>query len=165
MIEAVAVFNDIIKGSVTFTQKLNTDIVYVSGQLKGFQYYVTGKPYSKHGIHIHESGDLRRGCESACDHFNPFNKKHGDLNDENSHAGDFGNIIIDNKGHCDFAFQTQKISLNDPIKNIIGRTLIIHSDEDDLGKGGHSDSLTTGHSGRRIACAIIGISEKTCYNY
>jgi len=42
--------------------------------------------------------------------------------------------------------------------NIIGRGLIIHADEDDLGKGGKEDSLTTGHAGKRIACAVIGYS-------
>jgi hypothetical protein len=34
--------------------------------------------------------------------------------------------------------------------------LIIHADEDDLGRGGHEDSHTTGHSGARIGCAIFG---------
>jgi Cu-Zn family superoxide dismutase len=37
-----------------------------------------------------------------------------------------------------------------------GRSLIIHADEDDLGKGDHEDSHTTGHSGARIGCAIFG---------
>ena len=34
--------------------------------------------------------------------------------------------------------------------------MIIHADKDDYGKGGWEDSKTTGHSGERIACAIIG---------
>ena len=37
-----------------------------------------------------------------------------------------------------------------------GRTLIVHEDEDDLGLGSFEDSKTTGHAGKRIACAIIG---------
>lgn len=165
MMQAVAVFNHLIQGVVTFTQQVNSNVVFVSGQLSGFKYYMTGQPHSKHGMHIHSSGDLRRDCESACDHFNPFNQPHGDLNDKNSHAGDLGNIVVDKKGHSSFSFKTTKISLHDPMKNIIGRTLIIHSDEDDLGKGRHTDSSTTGHSGQRMACAIIGISEETCHNH
>ena len=39
---------------------------------------------------------------------------------------------------------------------LLGRTLIVHADEDDLGKGTEEDSLTTGHAGKRIACALIG---------
>lgn len=31
----------------------------------------------------------------------------------------------------------------------------IHEGEDDLGRGGHDDSLTTGHAGGRLACCII----------
>jgi len=27
-----------------------------------------------------------------------------------------------------------------------------------IGKGGHSDSLTTGHSGKRIACGVIALA-------
>ena len=40
--------------------------------------------------------------------------------------------------------------------NIIGRSVVIHADPDDLGLGGQSDSLTTGHAGARVACGVIG---------
>jgi Cu-Zn family superoxide dismutase len=39
----------------------------------------------------------------------------------------------------------------------VGRSIIIHEDEDDLGLGNKEDSKTTGHSGARIACSVIGI--------
>jgi Cu-Zn family superoxide dismutase len=42
------------------------------------------------------------------------------------------------------------------IDDLLGRSLIVHQDKDDLGRGPFEDSLTTGHSGARIACAIIG---------
>jgi len=42
------------------------------------------------------------------------------------------------------------------IENLWGRSVIVHADEDDLGLGDAEDSLTTGHSGKRIACAVIG---------
>lgn len=34
----------------------------------------------------------------------------------------------------------------------MGRTLVIHADPDDLGKGGHELSKTTGNAGGRLAC-------------
>lgn len=41
--------------------------------------------------------------------------------------------------------------------SILGRAVVVHSDVDDLGRGGFSDSLTTGHAGTRVACGVIGI--------
>jgi Cu-Zn family superoxide dismutase len=42
------------------------------------------------------------------------------------------------------------------VEDLWGRSIIVHADKDDLGLGGEDDSLTTGHSGKRIACAVIG---------
>lgn len=42
--------------------------------------------------------------------------------------------------------------------DLLGRSLIVHEGEDDLGLGDHDDSKTTGHSGKRMGCAIIGRS-------
>ena len=52
------------------------------------------------------------------------------------------------------------IKLRDWKCNIIGRSVVIHEDRDDNGKGGFPDSLTTGHAGKRIACSVIGYSKK-----
>jgi Cu-Zn family superoxide dismutase len=42
------------------------------------------------------------------------------------------------------------------VEDLWGRSIIVHADKDDLGLGEEEDSLTTGHSGKRMACAVIG---------
>ena len=39
--------------------------------------------------------------------------------------------------------------------SIVGRAMVLHAGEDDLGQGGESDSLTTGHAGARLGCGEI----------
>ena len=42
------------------------------------------------------------------------------------------------------------------VADLWGRSIIVHEDSDDLGKGHHADSLITGHSGKRLGCALFG---------
>lgn len=41
---------------------------------------------------------------------------------------------------------------------IVGRSLVVHEGEDDLGRGGHPDSLKTGNAGGRAACAVVALA-------
>lgn len=115
-------------------------------------------PNSVHGFHIHQLGDLQQGCISAGGHFNPSRKNHGGPLDEERHAGDLGNVVADGQGVVDATIIDSLLSL-DPAStsSIIGRSAVLHADPDDLGKGGHADSLTTGHAGARISCGVIGL--------
>lgn len=150
ILKAIAVFQKKLSGYVSFTQK-DKNIITINGSIKGL------KP-GKHGMHIHRYGNLLSvNCKGCGGHFNPHNKNHGGRNDKNSHAGDLGNITANEKGFAKFRFVLKdKITLKGK-HSIFGRSIVIHEDIDDLGKGGHSDSLTTGHAGGRIDCAVIGI--------
>lgn len=149
---AIAVFNDKIKGVVKFTEedgKIKIDV-----KIKGL------KSNSLHGFHVHQAGDLTDKCASMCAHFNPYGLTHGCPGMKNRHVGDLGNLITNNKGEAIYTFYDNVIKLRGSKANIIGRGLIIHEDPDDCGKKGYPDSLTTGHAGKRIACAIIGYAKE-----
>lgn len=134
---------------------------YVTFHQEPFSYIVihgniTNLPPGKHGFHVHEYGDLSMGCSSTGPHYNPRNKTHGAPSDRKRHVGDLGNIQADHNGSAVFNMTDRLLDLNGK-HSIIGRALVVHADEDDLGRGTHNDSLTTGHSGSRIACCVIGI--------
>jgi Cu-Zn family superoxide dismutase len=110
-------------------------------------------PAGEHGFHIHTNGDLRdEGCMGACAHFNKGPaRSHGGAPGSKGerHTGDLGNIS--KIGHT-YSYKLTGVSCSE----LLGRTLIVHADRDDLGLGGEDDSLITGHSGKRIACSLIG---------
>ncbi len=114
----------------------------------------TQLPKGYHGFHIHRAGDLRGvGCHGACDHYHVGKPSHHGgpptRKVSHRHTGDLGNI----KGPR--FTRTYTVSNTSP-RELWGRSLIVHADPDDLGRGDHDDSKTTGHSGKRIACAIFG---------
>ena len=157
-IYAIAVFDDIITGTVRFTEDFVKNKIRIDLNLKGLN------PNSLHGFHVHEAGDLTDKCTSMCSHFNPYGNTHGCPGMRERHVGDLGNITTNNKGEAKYTFYDNIIKLRGYKANIIGRGVIIHKDEDDCGKGGNSESLKTGNAGKRIACAVIGYSKEnfTC---
>lgn len=133
-----------VKGLVTFTQT-DAGLLIVAD--------VEGLSEGKHGFHIHEFGDISKSDgTSAGGHFNPEHKDHAGPQDEMRHAGDFGNIIADANGNAHYERVDSLISFKG-INNIIGRSIIIHADEDDL------VSQPTGDAGGRVAHGVIGIGE------
>ena len=123
-------------------------LTYIIGELNGLS-------VGYHGMHIHEKGDPRKCCSALGDHYNPFNKNHGNITDIDRHVGDLGNIIVDENGKCLISLADNQIKVTGPY-SIIGRSIIIHENKDDLGKGLNLDSIKTGNSGKRIAYGIIG---------
>lgn len=152
-----------ISGTIEFIQKDKEDVV--------IKVNISGLKSGKHGFHIHEAGDLTDSCSSACKHFNPNNKSHGGPNSKERHVGDLGNITANKLGKANKTFYDSKIKLKGKY-SIIGRSVVIHDLEDDLGLGGidkkgnvidkkvHLESKKTGNAGKRIACGVIGYSSK-----
>jgi Cu-Zn family superoxide dismutase len=147
----VAVFlTDTVQGDVTIKDcKKGVNLIATFTKL----------PPGKHGFHIHKAGDLRgEGCMGLCEHYDVGKNVHGDQptkRNKERHTGDLGNVQI-KKGKK--TFKKKYCIPQTSVKALWGRSIIVHADEDDLGKGTFEDSKTTGHSGKRIACAIIGRS-------
>lgn len=150
-VEAISVFNS--KNCQGYVEISELD----DSQMLSFKIKLKKLPPGEHGFHIHEAGNLLEGCSSCCSHFNPLNKKHGGLEDKlNRHLGDLGNIIADKNGVCDMEIKVRYLKLRGFKFNIIGRSIVVHADRDDLGKGNNSESLKTGNAGKRIGCGVIG---------
>lgn len=139
------------KGVVRFSQEKVDGPVTLTGEISGLA-------PGEHGFHVHEFGDNTNGCTSAGGHFNPFGKTHGGPADEERHVGDLGNVTAEADGVAKIAITDKLISLVGP-NSIIGRTMVIHEGVDDLGRGGHEQSKTTGNAGGRLACGVIGITK------
>lgn len=134
-----------INGQVLFKQVHPKDKLWVMVDLHGIPY----KDEQSRAIHIHEFGDLGSGCESTGGHYNPLTVDHP------RHPGDLGNFA----GH----HKSIRKLLSAPAtlfgeQSILGRAVVIHEKEDDMGLGANEGSLLHGNAGRRLACCIIGTS-------
>jgi len=141
-----------VAGVVRFQQSGPASPLRITGNL-------TGLSPGLHGFHIHQLGDTTNGCKSMAGHFNPNKVTHGAPTDIYRHSGDLGNIKAGLDGVAVFDTLDKHLSLNG-ISSIIGRGVVVHQGEDDLGRGGDSGSKKTGNAGGRVACGVIGLSSQ-----
>lgn len=133
-------------GIVTFTEV--EDGIHVTVNLTGL-----GDGPAKRGFHIHEKGDCSApDATSAGGHFNPADKPHGPPDASDRHAGDFGNLDVDEDGTARADFVDAEITFDGP-HSIVGRAVIVHAQEDDL------ETQPTGDAGARAACGVIELVE------
>lgn len=114
---------------------------------------IHGLTEGKHGFHIHEYGDCTApDGSSAGGHFNPMGESHGGPKDAMRHMGDMGNIVADANGDAHVDYYDNVIALSGR-NSIIGRSVIVHKDADDL------KSQPSGNAGGRVAYGVIGIGK------
>ncbi|XP_078415992.1 superoxide dismutase [Cu-Zn]-like [Cetorhinus maximus] len=142
-------------GSVTGTIRLKAGEGGHSTSLAG---EISGLTPGKHGFHVHTFGDISKGCGSTGPHYNPCNETHGAPQDKKRHVGDLGNIEADENGTARVEIVDRLLRLAGKY-SIIGRTMVVNENEDDLGKGGNKESLESGNHGAGVAWGIIGIDE------
>ncbi|PVF94629.1 hypothetical protein CPB86DRAFT_633253 [Serendipita vermifera] len=140
-----------VNGTVYFTQDAQGNPVKITGEIWGLD------PNADRGFHVHQYGDLTNGCTSTGAHYNPTNQTHGGPEDAVRHVGDLGNIHSDENGIAHLDFTDSVIALSGDY-SILGRGIVVHTGTDDLGRGGNENSTTTGNSGGRAACGVIGLT-------
>jgi Cu-Zn family superoxide dismutase len=119
--------------------------------------HVRGLTPGLHGIHLHAVGACSPTFLAAGPHYNPLGRQHGLENPLGAHAGDLPNLRVNEAGVGHLDATTEGVTLSagptslfDMAPNAIGSAFIIHADEDD-----QFDNATNGHSGARVACAVI----------
>ncbi len=106
-----------------------------------------------HAIHIHENADCSADDgTSAGGHWNPTKEQHGKWGDTAGyHKGDIGNFEADANGNGTITIATDEwcIGCDDPMKDILGKGLIVHQGADDF------TSQPSGDAGARVSCGGI----------
>lgn len=141
-----------ITGKIFFHQCNPNSIVRVKFDLHNLS------PNQTRAIHIHEKSiSENQDCMSAGPHWNPYNKEHGSIwiDAYERHAGDLiNNLTSDSNGNFKYVYCDPLLTLYGN-NSIIGRSVIIHEKQDDLGLGNNEDSKKTGNAGGRVACSNI----------
>jgi len=144
--------NSLVHGELSIEQ-IDDDFIQINGTVNGLSINAF------HAIHIHESTETRLLCKDTGPHFNPlFSKEHGSPHDHlfNKHIGDLGNLETDSSGKAILYKRLNILTIKwRNVFNILYRTIVIHRDTDDLGRGNHVNSKSNGNSGPRIACGVI----------
>ncbi|GAB5034550.1 superoxide dismutase [Nannochloropsis oceanica] len=139
-----------IQGFIRFEQASETTPTIIDG-------VITGLAPGRHGLHVHTFGDFSEGLAGAGGIFNPFGKAHGAPDDEERMSGDLGNVEANAEGKAEFHLEDKHVRIIGA-HSVIGRSVVVKAQEDDLGRGGQDQSLVTGNSGPRIAGGVIGIA-------
>ena len=122
-----------LRGTVRFISRKNGTLVVAE---------ISGLPAADTGFfafHIHEGGNCSEpGFPNTGSHYNPDDRNHP------LHAGDLP-PLLSSGGSAYLAVMTGRFR----VKDVIGRTVVIHSDPDDF------RTQPSGNAGNKIACGVI----------
>jgi len=128
-------------GWVSFTEEPGGALVWLE---------VEDAPPGWHAVHVHEVGDCSsEDGKSAGGHFNPMGVAHGAPHAAVHHAGDLGNMFVDEDGNGLHVLFAPGLTVAEGDHSVVGRAIIIHAGADDL------VSQPTGAAGGRIGCGEI----------
>lgn len=91
-----------------------------------------------YGMHIHEIGDCSDQFQNTGNHYNPTQQQHP------LHAGDLL-PLLGNQGYAYSVFYDKRFT----VREIIGKSVMIHSLRDDF------TTQPSGDSGTKIGCGVI----------
>lgn len=133
-------------GQVLFKQVFPNGTLEVKINLRG----LPAIDHQLRAIHIHQYGDLSQGFVTVGPHYNPHDVDHP------AHPGDLGNFV--SKQGVIRKFLTLPEAKLFGAHFILGRAVVVHEKEDDLGLGLDEESKRSGNAGKRIAGCVIGIT-------
>jgi Cu-Zn family superoxide dismutase len=113
---------------------------------------VTGLPPGEHGIHLHTVGRCDPpGFDSAGDHWNPTNRKHGTGSAGGPHLGDLPNLTVGQDRSVAVQSTTPGGTLRgeNALLDNDGAAVVVHAKRDDY------KSQPSGDSGDRVACGVV----------
>jgi Cu-Zn family superoxide dismutase len=112
---------------------------------------LSGLPPGTHAIHLHMVGKCESPFESAGEHWNPTNRKHGGENPQGPHLGDLPNLVAAADSTAALVAGTAGGALTGAagLLDADGAALVIHTAPDD------NKTDPAGNSGDRIACGVV----------
>lgn len=112
--------------------------VWVEVEVSGLPYKASRNRSNFYGLHIHEFGNCSLPFDQTGDHYNPENMPHP------NHAGDLP-PLLGNDGYAFSLVFTNRFHIRD----VIGKSIVIHSQRDDF------TSQPSGDAGEKIGCGVI----------